>query len=138
MPVTLCRVSFSIPEDLYAIYEQDAADSDKTVEEVIISRLYTCRGHDSSRALYFDDKQRGRLEAMTGGRILPSADTALRRLENQASIYLDNTKVAFTPHSAVSSQVALRPQPVLHRVRQEAGYRGARALRHDEMTRGMR
>jgi len=97
MPATLCRVSFSIPEDLYAIYEQDAADLDKTVEEVIISRLYTCRGHDSSRALYFDDKQRGRLEAMTGGRILPDADTALRRLENQASIHLDNTKVAFTP-----------------------------------------
>jgi len=97
MPITLCRVSFSIPEDLYTIYEQDAADSNKTVEEVIISRLYTCRGHDSSRALYFSDKQRGRLEAMTGGRILPDADTALRRLENQASIHLDNTKVTLSP-----------------------------------------
>ena len=97
MPTTLCRVSFSIPEDLYTIYEQDARDEDKTVEEIIIARLYTCRGHDSSRPLYFNDEQRGRLEAMTGGRILGDADVAIRRLENLASIQLDNTKVTFKP-----------------------------------------
>lgn len=97
MPTTLCRISFSIPEDLYLLYEQDAKDVDKTVEEIIIKRLHTCRGHNASRPLYFDDKQRGRLEAMTGGRILTDADAAIRRLENQASIRLDNTKVAIKP-----------------------------------------
>ena len=97
MPTTLCRVSFSIPEDLYLLYEQDAKDVDKTVEEIIIARLHTCRRHNASRPLYFNDEQRALLERMTGGRILMDADAALRKLENQATIRLDNTKVAIKP-----------------------------------------
>jgi len=97
MPTVLCRISFSIPEDLYELYEQEAADQDKTIEEVMIQRLWTCRGHDSSRPLYFSDEERGKLESITGGRILPDASTAIRRLENQASLHLDNTKVTFKP-----------------------------------------
>lgn len=97
MPKTLCRISFSIPEDLYLLYEQDAKDVDKTVEEIIIARLHTCRRHNASRPIYFNDEQRGKLEAMTGGRILTDADVAIRRLENLASIQLDNTKVTFKP-----------------------------------------
>jgi len=97
MPKTLCRLSLTIPEDLYELYAQEAEDQGKTIDEVVISRLYTCRGHDSSRPLYFNDQERSELESLTGGRILPDAKTTLLRLANQVSLLLDNTKVKFSP-----------------------------------------
>lgn len=97
MPKTLCRLSLTIPEELYELYEREAEEKSKTVDEVVINRLYVCRGHDSSRPIYFNDEERSKLESLTGGRILPDAKTALRRIINQASIILDSTKVAFSP-----------------------------------------
>lgn len=97
MPKTLCRLSLSIPEELYELYEQEATDQEKTIDEVVINRLYICRGHDSDRPIYFNDAERSELESLTGGRILPDAKTALRRLTNQSSLLLDNAKVKFGP-----------------------------------------
>jgi len=97
MPVTLCRLSLTIPEDLFELYEEEASENNETIEEAIIRRLWVCRGHDSARSLYFNDEERSKLESLTGGRILSDANTAIKRLENLASVRLDGTKVAFEP-----------------------------------------
>jgi len=54
MPETLCRLSLTIPEGLFDLYEQEAAEKEKTLNDVIIERLYACRHHHSSRGLYFN------------------------------------------------------------------------------------
>ncbi len=97
MPETVCRLSLIIPEDLYDLYEQEAEEKEKTLNEVIIERLYACRHHHSSRGLYFDDSERSELESLTGGRILNTPQDAIKRIRNMESIRLGNVQVVVPP-----------------------------------------
>ena len=97
MPETLCRLSLTIPEDLFDLYEQESVEKEKTIDEVIIERLYACRHHHSSRGLYFNDEERSELESLTGGRILNTPQDAIKRVRNMESIRLGNIQVTISP-----------------------------------------
>lgn len=90
-------VSISLPVDVIELYEQEARDRDKPLNEVIIERLFSCRKHNANRGAYFNDADRSELEKLTGGRIVYEASDALKRIRNQQSIRLGNTQVTLAP-----------------------------------------
>lgn len=90
-------LSLVLPVDVVVLYEAQAEEEGKTLNEVIIKRLHLCRKHNANRGVYFNDAERSELEKLTGGRIVYEAKDALKRLRNQQSIRLNNTQVTMSP-----------------------------------------
>ncbi len=90
-------LSLTLPVDVIELYEQDAKERGKTLNEVVTERLFSCRQHNSNRGVYFNDAERSELEKLTGGRIVYEAKDALKRIRNQQSIRLGNTQVTLAP-----------------------------------------
>lgn len=90
-------LSLTLPADILELYEQEAEEKGITLDELVTNRLFTCRKHNANRGVYFNDKERGELERLTGGRIIYEADDALKRIRNQLSIRLGNTQVTLAP-----------------------------------------
>jgi hypothetical protein len=90
-------LSLTLPVDVLELYEQEAQEKGKTLDEVITTRLFSCRQHNANRGVYFNDADRSELEKLTGGRIVYEAADALKRLRNQQSIRLGNTQVTLAP-----------------------------------------
>ncbi len=90
-------LSLTLPVDIVELYEEEAKSKGKTLDEVVIERLFSCRKHNSNRGVYFNDAERSELEKLTGGRIVYEAEDALKRIRNQLSIRLNNTQVTMSP-----------------------------------------
>lgn len=90
-------LSLTLPVDVIELYEQDAKERGKTLNEVVTQRLFSCRQHNANRGVYFNDAERSELEKLTGGRIVYEAKDALKRIRNQQSIRLGNTQVTLAP-----------------------------------------
>lgn len=55
-----------LPEEIYRLYQSQAAKLNQPVEQALSDRLRTCWSHDDGRALYFNDERRRELEKMLG------------------------------------------------------------------------
>lgn len=79
-------VKLSIPESIYAQYDEQAKLAKQSVEKILADRLRTCATYTSGRGLYFTDEQRSHLERMTGGHLINDAESALQKINVTVSL----------------------------------------------------
>lgn len=94
-------VKLTIPEELYAGYEELAEKQGLTVEELMLHRLKRCKDFNGLRPLFFSDVQRQKLEDILQKRPLESADQAVAALSACLTIRISE----FEPISLTAQQV---------------------------------
>ena len=88
-----------IPELVYSVYTEQADASNRGAGEVIAERVARCKEYNASRPLYFNDEQRGKLEALLGGRAIGSPEAALQRIADAFRVRLNNVSVQIDANS---------------------------------------
>ena len=82
----LVRLKLDIPEDLVKAFEEQASATGEFVEELMVARLETAKSWDSERPLYFNDRERGELEQLFGGKLLDSPKKVIEALKTLMTI----------------------------------------------------
>lgn len=89
-------VKLSLPERIFAQYEDQAKLAKQNVEKVLADRLRGCVSHISGRGLYFNDEQRAHLERITGGHLINDADAALMRVKTTVELQVGGITIELT------------------------------------------
>lgn len=89
-------VKLSLPEKIFAQYEDQARAAKQNVEKVLADRLRGCISHTSGRGLYFTDEQRAHLERITGGHLINDADAALMRVKTTVEVKVGGITIELT------------------------------------------
>ena len=97
------RVELTLPDSLLDEYREQAEAANVPVEELLAQRLDSCKTHSATKGIYFNDKQRQRLQSLTGGTVLSDAEDALSRIESAQSFWValpngDATQVDLHPN----------------------------------------
>lgn len=89
-------VKLSLPERIFAQYEDQAKLAKQNVEKVLADRLRGCISHTSGRGLYFNDEQRAHLERITGGHLINDADAAIMRVKTTVEVKVGGITIELT------------------------------------------
>ena len=82
------RTEITLPEPLMDHYRKLAREQNESLGTILEDQLARCKTHQSQRPLYFNDKERNELECLTGGRVLKSAEAAVRAVRNIMSFQI--------------------------------------------------
>ena len=88
-PIT---VRLSLPADTLSKYDTGK----RSPEEAMSERLVRCADYTDTKPLYFNDKDRSKLEALLG-KNLSSATDALHLLQRSFSVRANNVQITFKP-----------------------------------------
>lgn len=76
-----------------ADYKEQAKAVEQSLESFLARRLKRCRGFSAERPIYFNDKQRNRLESLLGGHRIDSSEQAITRLAQALAITLAGVNI---------------------------------------------